>query len=402
MMKAFICNGCGAEINLSDKSISRLALKAIPPVDYFLKTVEESSNVSSHNLCIIECPQCSLVQIEDSPPPEYFYDNYIYTSTSSPDMLENFQDLKTSIISRITRSSDPVKILDIGCNDGLFLKLFSEDSGFDLYGTDPSPVAADAVNSSYKLHREYFPGELTFSNAPYDVVVGTNSLAHIPYIGDCFRAIRNIMSDQGLFVMEVSDLMAMAKESAWDYIYHEHLYYYTRKSILNLFSMSGLEVECFQDIATKGGSLRVFARKKAGQPIATDNSVDDNSPDPLLILKKSYENCLDAYSRIAQSLPDSSRVYGYGACATGSVAIAQHHLFERLDCIIDDNKARQGLYSPKYAIPVVSLEKIRFRREDVIVIFAWRFMDIIVDKVQTYCQENKFPVPRFINSMHPF
>ena len=195
--------------------------------------------------------------------------------------------------------------------------------------------------------------------------------------------------------------MAMAQEGAWDYIYHEHLYYYTKRSILNLFSMSGLEVECFEDIATKGGSLRVFARKKANLPNPVHDSVKDKFPDPLLILEKRFETCLDAYSSIDQTLHDSSRVYGYGACATGSVAIAQHHLFEKLDSIIDDNNARQGLYSPKYAIPVVSLEQIKFREGDILIIFAWRFMNIIVDKVETYCRENSLPVPRFVNSMHP-
>ena len=402
LVKSLVCNGCSSPINTSDPKVSRLVLKDIPPVDYFLEDIESASNVSRHNLCVIKCPKCKLVQIESSPPPQYFYDNYIYTSSSSPDMRDNFLDLQQKIFEEVEFKTKPIKMLDIGCNDGLFLKLFATDRRFDLYGTDPSPVALSAVDGSYKLHHEYFPAEKTLLSAPYDVVVGTNSLAHIPSIGQVFQRIYDVLAEEGVFIMEVSDFDSMAKEGAWDYIYHEHLYYYTRESILNLFQLSGLEVYKFEPIKTKGGSLRVFARKsQSSNPTISKSSikVEENT---FTKLEQAFEGCLSAYDMISDLINKSpGSLYGYGACATGSVTISQHDLFKNLVAIVDDNERRQGLFSPWSAVPVVPIKDVSFKEGDIVFVFAWRFIESIRKNIAFYCQENNLPYPKVVNAMHP-
>ena len=402
MVKSLFCNGCFAPINPHDPEVSHLVLKDIPPVDYFLEDRESASNVSRHNLGIIKCPKCKLVQIESSPPPQYFYDNYIYTSSSSPDMRDNFVDLQQKIFEEAISKTNLIKMLDIGCNDGLFLKLFATDNRFDLYGTDPSPVALNAVDGSYELHHEYFPAEKTLSSAPYDIIVGTNSLAHIPKIGQVFQRIYDILAEGGIFIMEVSDLDSMAKEGAWDYIYHEHLYYYTRESILNLFKLSGLEVYKFELIKTKGGSLRVFARKSDSSNPAIATSSIKVEEDPFTKLELSFEGCLTTYDLISDLISKSQgSLYGYGACATGSVTISQHSLFKNLVAIVDDNELRQGLFSPWSAVPVVPIKDISFKAEDIVIVFAWRFIESIRRNITIHCQQNNLPCPKINNSMHP-
>lgn len=395
------CANCGDKVEFKDlQAPSSLLLKPIPPVDLFVKTIAKSKALNLYPLGIYECSSCSLIQIIESPPANLFYDNYIYTSTSSPDMKANFLDLKEAILSEMNFSKPEIKILDIGCNDGLFLSMFKGEQQFRLFGTDPSPIAKKAVDDNFVLHSEYFPGMATKAAAPYDLIVGTNSLAHIPNIGDCFTAIKEILSKDGILVIEVSDFNQMVDKGAWDYIYHEHLYYYTKASLTSILASRGLEVFRIDDIATKGGSLRVFAKHLIGEPdIANVNH--DNKQLSILALKTKYESCLKLYSELEETIPKEATLYGYGACATASVVMSQHAIFKRMHSIIDDNIDRQDCFSPHWGTRVGALKSLSFTPGDVVIIFAWRFIDIISKNILAYCSPRGMPHPRLINAMHP-
>lgn len=401
IMSAIIkCANCGNEVELKDiKSSERFLLKPIPPVDFFEQTFVDSKALNLYPLGIYECSLCSLIQIIESPPANLFFDNYIYTSSSSPDMKANFLNLKESILAEISFSKPQIKILDIGCNDGLFLSLFKDHKQFSLYGTDPSPVAKKAAEENFILHSEYFPGLATKAAAPYDLIVGTNSLAHIPNIGDCFSSIKEILSADGILVIEVSDFNQMVDKGAWDYIYHEHLYYYTKASLISILASRGLYIFRIDNIPTKGGSLRIFAKHLSGDP-SIIISAHDNQNLSIPALKAKYENCLRLYEKLEECIPEDATLYGYGACATGSVAMAQHSIFNRLHSIIDDNIYRQGLFAPHWGTQIVPLESVSFSSDDIVFVFAWRFIDAISNRIFAYCQKVNLPLPRIIRSIN--
>lgn len=393
------CANCGNEIEYKELQTSKsLLLKPIPPVDLFEKTIARSKSLSLYPLGIYECTSCSLVQIIESPPANLFYDNYIYASSSSPDMKASFLGLKEAILSEVNLAKSEVKILDIGCNDGLFLSMFKGERLFRLFGTDPSPIAKKSVGGNFVLHSEYFPGLATKLDAPYDVIVGTNSLAHIPNIGHCFSAIKDILSKDGILVIEVSDFSQMVDKGAWDYIYHEHLYYYTKQSLTQILASRGLEVYRIDDIETKGGSLRVFAKHSTAESTSTSVGQAGNISQ-IATLKARYFDCLRHYSELEDSMPEDATLYAYGACATGSVTMSQHPFFRRLHSLIDDNTSRQGLYAPHWATQVVPLSQVTFANNDIVVVFAWRFIDTIARSIKAHCQQKQLPLPRIVCSI---
>jgi len=399
-MTSFIkCANCGNETHWRDlEEAKSLLLQPIPPVDLFEKTAADSEALKLYPLGIYECSACSLIQIIESPPVSLFYDNYIYTSTSSPDMKANFISLKEAILQEVRLEKAQLKLLDIGCNDGLLLSMFDSHKQFSLYGTDPSPVAKNASEVSFSLHSEYFPGAATKAAAPYDVIIGTNSLAHIPKIGECFEAIAQILADDGILVIEVSDFDQMVSKGAWDYIYHEHLYYYTKRSLASILAERGLEAYRIDEITTKGGSLRVFAKhsnKKCTNPPRPFSCLNQ----PILQLRKKYQESLELYSVLEKEIHPHATLYGYGACATGSVAMSQHSLFRRLHSLIDDNTIRQSLFAPYWATQVVPLSHVKFASHDVVIVFAWRFIDSITRNIKSHCESNNLPLPTIVPSI---
>ena len=398
MKKTCVCSGCRTSICIEDLSHRELfELAAIPAVDHFSQDKSASLESKLYPLSIYQCPTCKLVQVSESPSVELFYERYIYESSSSPDMRDNFISLKESILELITDNQRVKRVLDIGCNDGLLLSLFDEDS-YELYGTDPSPIAKKAQKTNYTLFSEYFPGQHALKNGPYDVIIGTNSLAHIPNIGDCFSSIASILADDGFLVIEVSDFERMGDAGAWDYIYHEHLYYYTVESLATLLKSNGLNIIRVDDVPTKGGSLRVFANKKCTNTMFQNESSATNILDAL---KKSYAGCVDCYQSLGQKYPHAN-IYGYGACATGSVALAQSSFFRRIEKIIDDNPKRQGLFTPHWGQEVVPLSNIKFQAGDLVIVFAWRFIDKIEKNITEYCHRMHMVKPLIVNAMHPW
>ena len=117
-----ICQSCGAiNSNPTENSSKIFRLRPIPPVDLFQADKLKAKEIPLHDLAVFKCHNCGLIQIETSPPASNFYDNYIYTASSSPDMEKNFQDLAQSLQTLVpTEINREPKILDIGCNDDLY------------------------------------------------------------------------------------------------------------------------------------------------------------------------------------------------------------------------------------------------------------------------------------------
>jgi hypothetical protein len=76
---------------------------------------------------------------------------------------------------------------------------------------------------------------------------------------------------------------------------------------------------------------------------------------------------------------DKKRVAGYGACGRTNTMIQYCNL--KLDYIVDDAKAKQGFYTPGSHIPIVDRGVMDKANPDVVIVFAWSFIDEISSKV---------------------
>jgi hypothetical protein len=157
-------------------------------------------------------------------------------------------------------------------------------------------------------------------------------------------------------------------------------------------------------VGTKGGSLRATVQLAEGpRPVSPsvaeflelERSLGVDRPESF----RKFAARIDAekelvHRMLSDDVGSGAMVAGYGASATVTTLIHHFGLGERLSFIVDDNPARQGLYSPGHHIPVLPPRALLERKPDCVAILAWRFADAIMQKHQAYLQQGgRFLIP---------
>ena len=91
-------------------------------------------------------------------------------------------------------------------------------------------------------------------------------------------------------------------------------------------------------------------------------------------------------------------IAGYGASTTTTTLIWNFELTRKLSFIMDDNLVKHGLYSPGCHIPVVPSDEMYVRKPDYVVILAWQYVDLIVNRHKEFIKEGGVfivPLPEF-------
>ena len=105
----------------------------------------KKKNLKKYSLDLFKCSKCSLVQLNNSANTKKMYgEHYGYRTSISNMMIQHFKSkIKKFEKSKLLKRGD--RVLDIGSNDGTFLKLLGKE--YSLYGIDPS---AKKFKKNYK------------------------------------------------------------------------------------------------------------------------------------------------------------------------------------------------------------------------------------------------------------
>ena len=78
---------------------------------------------------------------------------------------------------------------------------------------------------------------------------------------------------------------------------------------------------------------------------------------------------------------------GYGASATVTTLLHHFELDQYLEFLVDDNKLKQGTYSPGHHIPVYDSNAIYREKVDVVIILAWNYATPIIDNHSAFLEK---------------
>ena len=330
------------------------------------------------------------------PPEKMFHDNYAYRSSLSQTMREHFED----IARIIDVSYSPEKILEIGSDDGVFIKHFDTDVAFAV---EPCGNFCDMTNEmGYKTFKKFWTNkvaeELVCEIGKMDVVFAANCMCHIQTLDDTFEGINTILNDDGIFVFEDPSLFSMFERTSYDQIYDEHAHIFSVTALKNVLTPHGLEIFRVDNLSVHGGSNRIWVKKKYSRVhsyhesvithLVSEQRLGVNYIEPYNKFGLDVKRSKDALVELLKTLKDQGKmVVSYGATSKSTTVFNYCGIdINLITHIFDTTPEKQGKLLPGVHIPVVSYNEKWSLGVDYAFLGAWNYEKEIMNKESEYVE----------------
>ncbi|MEE9275732.1 MAG: class I SAM-dependent methyltransferase [bacterium] len=384
------------------------SLAPTPPANAFVTEAQRGEAQERFPLDLHLCRDCGHLQLLDVLDPGALFENYLYVSGTSPVFVDHFRRYAEEAIARYgLRPGDLV--LEIGSNDGTFLRFFQE-AGMRTLGVDPArEIAGRASAAGIETIPEFFTPELAArlraERGEAALVAANNVFAHADDLAGIARGVRGLLAPEGVFVFEVSYLADVYEHLLFDTIYHEHLAYHAVGPLRPFFERNGLALFGAERVDAHGGSLRGAAQlaggpraeaPSVGEMIAHEGALGLDRPETFHEFAERIDRRREELGALLRRLKEEGKmIAGFGAPAKATTLM--HHFGlgpEALDFIVDDSPLKQGLYTPGRHIPVLPSSAISERRPDYLLVLAWNFAESIIARHKSFCEAGgRFIVP---------
>jgi 2-polyprenyl-3-methyl-5-hydroxy-6-metoxy-1,4-benzoquinol methylase len=376
------CRHCHAELKLPF-----IDLATAPPSNSYLTSAQMSDAEKWYPLRVYTCTGCWLVQTEDYAHfEELFSPDYAYFSSFSTSWLTHAERYVADVAERFGLGNTS-HVIEVASNDGYLLQ-YVKQRGIPCLGIEPTHSTAQSARSKGIEVIERFFGvelaqQLVEQGRSADLTAANNVLAHVPDINDFVAGFARVLKPQGVATFEFPHLLRMVADCQFDTIYHEHFSYLSLTAVQAVFEANGLSIFDVQELATHGGSLRVYAQRSNSGRHATEHSVGRlqaleveagvGSTGFYDGFQQRAERIKDdLLSFLIQAKRDGKTVGGYGAAAKGNTLMNFAGIrADLLPWVVDRNPAKQGKFLPGCRIPIVDEARLKQARPDYVLILPW-------------------------------
>jgi len=337
-------------------------------------------------LTLVLCNNCTLVQLDRNFPSDLMYgDNYGYRSGLNASMVSHLQGIQEHASAFL--STKPEVVLDIGSNDGTLLRHWGQAPNLKI-GMDPtSEKFREYYDESSVALADYFSKSSFLAASEGKKADVITSIAMFYDLEDPVRFATEVaqsLTKNGVWISEQSYMPWMVSTGAYDTICHEHLEYYSLRSLSEIFSRSGLRAISATTNDANGGSIRVVA-------VRTDSALESDGTAETLISKElssplEHVNAFSSFKsftlshgeRLAEMIRNLNKsgklVVGLGASTKGSVVLQRAGLTKKdIPAIGDVNPFKFGKYSANSDIPILNEDEVMTLRPDYALILPWHF-----------------------------
>jgi SAM-dependent methyltransferase len=343
------------------------------------------------------CPDCSLVQLTVSVPPEDLFRDYPYFSSYSPALVSN----AAALVDRVMRERHPAGddlVMEIGSNDGYLLQHY-QAKGVQVLGIDPAENIAELANKQgvptiCAFFSEELGSDLARRGRRATVVHANNVLAHVPDVNGVLSGLRHVLAEGGVAIVETPYVRDLVAQLEFDTIYHEHLYYYSVTALEKLCRRNGLRLDGVEHIPVHGGSLRAFIVEDDTRPppdsvagwLRDEEQAGIPTPEYYRDFGRQVDELRGQLAALLTALKQKgARLVGYGAAAKATVLLnAIGATPDTLAYVADKSPHKQGYHIPGVGIRIVDPAHLRLDQPDYVLILAWTFADEIMSELEAY------------------
>ena len=358
-----------------------------PPANSLRKHLNET--VPCAPLKLVQCGHCSAVQLTATVDPSYLFSQYVWVTATSATARTYSKTFCNEVLNRLEANSPFV--VEVASNDGTFIQQF-KNHGCQILGIDPAQnIATNASNAGIPTLAEFFDvtiaRKILSEHQRPNIVMARNVIPHVKEIHSIVKGMSTLVDTDGIVVIEFHYSKIIVEELHYDSIYHEHLFYFSIKSLAALFAQYGLYPFDVFSSPISGGSLVLFFSKQHKEQTPALSSLIDieersglNEPSTWQQFgAKSKLHALQLKSIVTKYVNNGGLI-AYGASARSSTLMNFAGISNsEIECVIDRNPIKHGLYTPGTNIPIISyedgLKKLEGRH---LLLLAWNFEEEIV------------------------
>lgn len=346
-----------------------------PSAIYLDNITEKEFGLKKSSLNLSQCLNslCNLVQLSKPIDLEVVYKHYPYQSGTTATM----RSILSSVVEEtlVYQSLEPGEIvLDIGGNDGTLLNLVGHPESFMINIDAASNISQDYLIPNYTYVNGYFTATSYFElSRPSPKIIFCVAVFYqlnkpLKFLQD----VCEIMNNDSLFVLQMTYLESMYSENIFDNIVHEHVTYFSLKSLKFIAKLAGLKVIGARVVTSYGGSLRVFLVKETSSKVIP-NLVKETreilevelkkrteQPDTLAKFGDDFEIWRNNLKQLLESqIKQFGPIIGMGASTKGNMILQSLEIKEdKMPYIMDNNPKKIGSRTTGSFIPIVGEETI--------------------------------------------
>ncbi len=386
-------------------------------VSDFIKQDEEA-RAGKHDLTLIIDERYGAARLEKCTPIHSMFGKYWYRSGVNSTMKKELFDIVENI-KKVQKLEKDDLWLDIACNDGTLLSYVGQhinklgiDPAEDSFAVESRLVADDIIQDYFTL--ESF-NRSKFKSKKSKVITCIAMFYDLDEPIDFLNDVKEVLDDDGLFVIQMSYTPLMIKQLAFDNICHEHVYYWSLNSLEKLMIEAGLKIVDCQLNDVNGGSFRVYIKKEdsditkfATRPYrdVCDVRIESIRQWEQTQNLDSTKTWLDFYQGIEdlkkqtvdfikEEKSKGKIICGYGASTKGNTLLQYFGLDNTLiDAIAERSPYKFGHKTIGTNVPILSEDDVRKMKPDYMLVLPWHFISEFTEREKEYLNGGgKFIVP---------
>ena len=391
--------------------IEFLDLGLQPLANNYLSSNQRLRREKKYRLKILFNKKTKMVSIKDTFSSKIMFNNkYPYRSSMSLTMINSFKKLSLEI----KRKFKPKRILEIGSNDGSFIKNFNKKK---VVGIEPcSNIEKITKKKGFDTYAEYWTTHLAKKlrkkYSKIDLIYSANTITHIKNLDEVFKSILLILSKEGTLIIEDPSLLECLKNNTYDQFYNEHIYVFSLIALEKILKKYNLVVFKVENLQVHGGSTRYFIKRKSAK-FKVESSVKiqkrkeinfglSNIKAYKLFAKRVLKNKKKLVGIFNKLKYQRKKIIGYGATAKSTTILNYCNINNNyISYFIDTTKEKQKKLTPGTKIPIIKYQKKLLYNVDYIFLGAWNFKKEIFNKEKRFISRGgKFilhtPIPKII------
>ena len=338
-------------------------------------------------LRIAVCEACGLAQLRETVRRDIMYRQYWYRSGTSDTMVRALESVVQAARGSVPLTADDV-VMDIGANDGTLLSYYPRD--VVRVAVEPSQMAVSIEMADYRVF-DYFSLEALKGKVRDTVEIqGVKIVTSIAMFYDVDRPldfmadVAEILHPKGVWINQMNYLPTVMDNNAFDFISHEHLTYWTLRTLSWGLKKVGLEVFHMDTLPLNGGTARFYIQHKGVRAVSSkvgEYAKESRGYDKPTVWKDFAERVEKNGVRLRGTIRDivasGKKVYVYGASTRGSTILHHYGLDSTvLPYAADKDKAKWGRYMVGTGgIKIISEEEARASLPDFFLVLPYSYIE---------------------------